>query len=203
MKLQPGSLRETGRATRGERHTPCVAPGTGCRCYSAKVKPATKRGVERQRMFITKKHISRRSVLRGMGVTLALPLLDSMVPAQTPLRRTAAFPRSRLACLEMLHGSAGSSEAGKHYWSPAQDGSNFDAPACGSGCGEFGSCSRHGSMITNSRIQEFRKSRKRGRASSFTIESGPRTGPNLQGLFGMAKSPSTDIGRIPSNGWLP
>jgi len=77
-------------------------------------------------MFITKKHISRRSVLRGMGVTLALPLLDSIVPAQTPLRRTAAFPRSRLACLEMVHGSAGSSEAGKHYWSPAQDGSNFD-----------------------------------------------------------------------------
>jgi hypothetical protein len=77
-------------------------------------------------MFITKKHISRRSVLRGMGVTLALPLLDSMVPAQTPLRRTAASPRSRLACLEMVHGSAGSSETGRHYWSPAKDGSNFD-----------------------------------------------------------------------------
>jgi hypothetical protein len=70
-------------------------------------------------MFITKKHLSRRSVLRGMGVTSALPLLDSMVPAQTPLRRTAAFPRSRLACLEMVRGSAGSSEAGKH-WTPAQ-----------------------------------------------------------------------------------
>ena len=41
-------------------------------------------------MFITKKHLSRRLMLRGMGVTLALPLLDSMIPAQTPLARTAA-----------------------------------------------------------------------------------------------------------------
>ena len=36
-------------------------------------------------MFITKKHLSRRTVLRGMGVSLALPFLDSMVPAQTPI----------------------------------------------------------------------------------------------------------------------
>ena len=41
-------------------------------------------------MFLTKKHISRRRLLRGAGVTLALPLLDSMIPAQTPLRKTAA-----------------------------------------------------------------------------------------------------------------
>jgi hypothetical protein len=77
-------------------------------------------------MFIAKKHISRRAVLRGMGATLALPFLDSMAPALTPLRRTAASPRSRLACLEMVHGSAGSSEAGKHYWSPQREGSDFD-----------------------------------------------------------------------------
>jgi hypothetical protein len=41
-------------------------------------------------MFITKKHLSRRTFLRGAGVTLALPFLESMVPAQTPLRNTAA-----------------------------------------------------------------------------------------------------------------
>ena len=40
--------------------------------------------------YITKKHISRRTLMRGVGVTLALPLLDSMVPAQTPLAKTAA-----------------------------------------------------------------------------------------------------------------
>src|ERR1035438_4922296 len=79
-------------------------------------------------MFLTKKHISRRTVLRGMGATLALPLLDSMVPAQTPLRKTAASPPSRLACIEMVHGAAGSTDEGasKHYWSPAKDGADFD-----------------------------------------------------------------------------
>ncbi len=78
--------------------------------------------------FIAKKHISRRTALRGIGVTLALPLLDSMVPAQTPLRKTAASPRSRLACIEMVHGSAGATDegTGKHYWSPSQDGSDFE-----------------------------------------------------------------------------
>jgi hypothetical protein len=79
-------------------------------------------------MFITKKHISRRTVLRGMGVSLALPLLDSMVPAQTPLAKTAATPKTRLACIEMVHGAAGSTGEGtnKHYWSPAKEGSDFE-----------------------------------------------------------------------------
>jgi hypothetical protein len=79
-------------------------------------------------MFIAKKHLSRRTVLRGMGVSLALPLLDAMVPAQTPLRRTAATPQSRLACIEMVHGAAGSTDEGarKHYWSPEKAGADFD-----------------------------------------------------------------------------
>src|SRR5271169_1042879 len=81
-------------------------------------------------MFITKRHISRRAVLRGVGVSLALPLLDSMVPAQTPLSRTAAAPRTRLACLEMVHGAAGSTVDGtnKHYWSPEKEGGDFEMP---------------------------------------------------------------------------
>ena len=78
-------------------------------------------------MFITKKHLSRRTVLRGMGVSLALPLLDSMVPAQTPVAKTAAVPKTRLACIEMVHGAAGSTADGteKHYWSPAEEGRDF------------------------------------------------------------------------------
>jgi hypothetical protein len=43
-------------------------------------------------MFITKKHISRRTVLRGAGAVVALPFLEAMVPAQTPLKKTAASP---------------------------------------------------------------------------------------------------------------
>ena len=79
-------------------------------------------------MFITKKHLSRRTVLRGMGATIALPFLDAMAPAQTPLRKTAAAGRTRLACIEMVHGAAGSTGDGseKHYWSPVKEGSDFE-----------------------------------------------------------------------------
>jgi hypothetical protein len=79
-------------------------------------------------MYITRKHLSRRTILRGMGVSMALPFLESMVPAQTPLKKTAAAPRPRLCCIEMVHGSAGSTVDGsnKHYWSPEKDGSDFE-----------------------------------------------------------------------------
>src|ERR1700746_1460215 len=71
-------------------------------------------------MFITKKHVARRTFLRGVGVTLALPLLDSMVPAQTPIRKTAAAPVRRFVGIWHPHGAA------PGYWSPLQQGSNFD-----------------------------------------------------------------------------
>jgi hypothetical protein len=78
-------------------------------------------------MFITKKHVSRRTVLRGAGIALGLPFLESMVPAQTPVAKTAANPKSRLCCIEMVHGSAGATGEGsnKHYWSPEKTGSDF------------------------------------------------------------------------------
>ena len=71
-------------------------------------------------MFITKKHIPRRKFLRGFGVTLALPLLESMAPAQTPLRQTAARPVKRFVGIWHPHGVA------PGYFSPLQEGSNFD-----------------------------------------------------------------------------
>src|SRR3954471_6631793 len=81
-------------------------------------------------MFITKRHISRRTLLQGMGVTVALPFLESMLPAATPLIRTAApsATATRLACLEMVHGAAGASKYGadQHLWSPAATGREFD-----------------------------------------------------------------------------
>jgi hypothetical protein len=70
-------------------------------------------------MFITKKHLSRRTVLRGMGVSLALPLLDSMVPAQTPLAKTAARPQIRLGFLYIPHGAV------MRNWTPAAEGKDF------------------------------------------------------------------------------
>jgi hypothetical protein len=78
-------------------------------------------------MFITKKHISRRAVLRGMGVTMALPMLEAMVPARTAFAKTAAG-KVRLAAIEMVHGSAGATKFGlqKNLWSPAAVGKGFD-----------------------------------------------------------------------------
>lgn len=79
-------------------------------------------------MYLTKRHLSRRTMLRSMGATVCLPLLDAMVPARTALADTAARPMSRLTCIEMVHGAAGSTMDGtnKHYWSPAGEGSNFE-----------------------------------------------------------------------------
>jgi hypothetical protein len=78
-------------------------------------------------MFLTKKHLSRRTFLTGVGTALSLPLLESMVPAQTPQRQTAANPRTKLACLEMVHGSAGSTQYGidQNMWMPPTEGSDF------------------------------------------------------------------------------
>jgi hypothetical protein len=79
-------------------------------------------------MYITKKHVTRRTVLRGMGVTVALPFLDAMVPARTALAKTAAAGSTRLSCIEMVHGSAGATAHGlaKNMWSPAAVGRDFD-----------------------------------------------------------------------------
>ena len=66
--------------------------------------------------FITKKHLHRRTFLKGAGVTLALPLLDSMVPAQTPIARTAANPRVRLGLCFIPHGAVMAN------WTPGEVG---------------------------------------------------------------------------------
>ena len=69
--------------------------------------------------FISKKHLSRRTLLRGAGVTVALPLLDSMVPAQTPLGKTAASSKSRLSCIYVPHGAT------MDKWTPGAEGKGF------------------------------------------------------------------------------
>ena len=79
--------------------------------------------------FITGKHISRRTVLRGLGATVALPFLDAMVPARKLWGKTQAMiDRTRLVCIEMVHGAAGSNEWGatQNLWAPAEVGRNFD-----------------------------------------------------------------------------
>jgi hypothetical protein len=70
--------------------------------------------------FIARKLLSRRTFLRGAGVTLALPFLESMVPAQTPLAGSAANPRPRLGCFYVPHGAT------MDKWTPRTEGSDFE-----------------------------------------------------------------------------
>ena len=81
--------------------------------------------------FITGKHISRRAMLKGMGASVGLPLLDAMVPASQPLAATEAgraADSTRLVCIENVHGSAGSNDLGASLglWSPKDEGKDFD-----------------------------------------------------------------------------
>jgi hypothetical protein len=70
-------------------------------------------------MFITKRHLSRRTFLRGVGASVALPLLDSMVAAQTPLKNSAATPKTRFAAIYVPHGAT------MDKWTPASEGTGF------------------------------------------------------------------------------
>jgi len=71
-------------------------------------------------MFITKTALSRRTVLRGIGATLSLPLLEAMVPALTATARTAAAPTKRFGAVFVPMGERPS------HWTPATTGVNFD-----------------------------------------------------------------------------
>jgi hypothetical protein len=75
-------------------------------------------------MIITKKALSRRTVLRGMGVTLALPLLDAMVPALS-MTATAAKPVRRYGFFYMPNGVA-MNHTGVNYWKPQTVGADFE-----------------------------------------------------------------------------
>src|SRR5215472_1584269 len=75
-------------------------------------------------MFLTKKHISRRTVLRGAGAALALPFLEAMVPAATALAQTAAKPKPRFVGCFVPHGMA------PGYWVPDKEGSDFEFKFC-------------------------------------------------------------------------
>ena len=76
-------------------------------------------------MFLTKTHLPRRTFLRGMGATLALPLLDAMVPAMTAQAQTAARAIRRLGFVYMPNGVA-RNFSGINYWTPLGEGQSFE-----------------------------------------------------------------------------
>src|SRR5262245_39978799 len=99
-------------------------------------------------MFLTQRSLPRRTVLKGLGASVALPFLDAMTPAGARaarnggsrsgsasagrLRQAYGAPDStqntRLVCIEIVHGAAGSSQLGaqRHLWAPAAAGRDFD-----------------------------------------------------------------------------
>ncbi len=79
-------------------------------------------------MFITKKHIARRTVLKAAGVKLALPFLNAMVPAATALAQTAAAPKMRAAFFYIPHGAImynTSYGQAMDKWTPSGAGADF------------------------------------------------------------------------------
>jgi len=73
-------------------------------------------------MFLSRKHLSRRTVLKGAGATIALPLLDAMIPAGTALAQTVAAASPRLGFVYFPHGAL------QDQWQPTQTGRNPDFP---------------------------------------------------------------------------
>ena len=73
-------------------------------------------------MFLTRKHLSRRTVLKGAGATIALPLLDAMIPARTVLAQTAAVAAPRLGFVYFPHGAL------QDQWTPTTTGRDFEFP---------------------------------------------------------------------------
>jgi hypothetical protein len=71
-------------------------------------------------MFITKRHLSRRTFLRGAGVAIGLPLLDAMIPARTALAQTAAKAMPHMGFIYFPHGAI------MDRWTPAKEGADFE-----------------------------------------------------------------------------
>ena len=82
--------------------------------------------------IVTGKYLQRRTFLRGLGTTVALPFLEAFIPAgrraRHVLRAQSLDDPTRLVCIENVHGAAGSTQYGasRHLWSPAAEGQNFD-----------------------------------------------------------------------------
>jgi hypothetical protein len=83
-------------------------------------------------MFVTKKHLSRRTLLRSGGAAIGLPLLSAMVPAATALAQTAAAPAPRMGFFYLPHGAIMNNTrfgAEMNRWTPDTVGRDFDLKA--------------------------------------------------------------------------
>src|ERR1044071_444167 len=98
--------------------------------------PSATNGETDNMQILTGKSLPRRTFLRGLGAAVALPYLDAREPAFRGLKKaggSAAAGRTRLVCIESVHGAAGSNNWGatKNLWAPAGVGRNFELIAEG------------------------------------------------------------------------
>ena len=109
-----------------------VGEGEPARAVGSRALPASdlatqRRLIGRRRVvFLTKKRISRRAVLRGAGASIALPLLDAMIPAGVALAQTVVKPRTRMGFFYFPHGAFTGKWTEINSWTPAGEGRNFE-----------------------------------------------------------------------------
>src|SRR5688572_25295712 len=121
-KCAPSCAPPDPRIIDSRRSSPasCRATRFACRKFCGM------RGVEV--MYLTKKHLSRRTVLKAAGVSLSLPLLDAMIPAHTALAQTAAVAKLRAGFFYIPHGAImWNTPYGKEIdaWTPSGAGADF------------------------------------------------------------------------------
>jgi hypothetical protein len=108
--------------------------------------------------FVTGKAIHRRTFLQGMGAAVALPYLDAMEPAFRRFRSTSgagpAADKTRLVCIESVHGVAGSNAWGatKNLWSPAGVGRDFEI-ASESALAPLAAYRKHMTIVSNTDVR--------------------------------------------------
>jgi hypothetical protein len=79
-------------------------------------------------MYLTRKHLSRRTLLKGAGVAVGLPLLEAMIPAATALAKTDAAAKLRAGFFYIPHGAVmWNTKHGKDMdrWTPSGSGADF------------------------------------------------------------------------------
>ena len=146
--------------------------------------------------IITGRHLPRRTFLRGLGASVALPFLDAMAPARerwTVTRARTAMDRTRLVAIEMVHGSAGSNAwgASQHLWSPPETGRGFDfGPSVLSALEPYRDPSDH-----------RQRHRRRGRRGDEAEGDRRRPLPVQRDLPSPRRTPSRQ--RAPTCGWAP
>ena len=103
------------------------SPELSARSESAEIRRAATTDWEGDTVvMLTKKRISRRAVLRGAGASIALPLLDAMIPAGVALADTVVKPRTRMGFFYFPHGAFTGKWTEINSWTPAGEGRNFE-----------------------------------------------------------------------------